>query len=169
MTRTDSHSILLILTRAAAICVAVLQLPTAVLYAWGGSEGWSLVTLLAPISILVLAALLWLFADILLRAALSRSTNASFESDIAPGEWQYLAFATVGLWFAVDGAVDLVWWLTAAARMKAVIDSTTYQGYFGEPENLAGLIATAFQFVVGVALMFGSRGWVGLLRRIRGR
>ena len=169
MTRTDSHSILLTLTRAAAICIAVLQVPQAIIVASNGFRDWGYVAFLVPIGINVFAAIVWLFADVLLRAALSRGKAATIESDIAPREWQYLIFSGIGLWLAAQGAINLVWWITAAAQVQTLDASQTFGAYLVDPENLGGVVSTLFQLMAGVALMLGARGLIGLLRRFRGR
>ena len=169
MTRTDSHSILLTLTRAAAICIAVLHVPQAIIVASDGFREWGYEALLAPVIIIIFATIVCLFADVLLRAALSRAKTATIESDIAPREWQYLIFSGVGLWLTAQGAINLVWWITAAAQVQALDATGTFGSYLGDPENIAGVVTTFFQLIVGVALMLGARGLIRLLRSSRGR
>jgi len=128
------------------------------------SETTSLKALFIGLSTsLLIASMMWLFADKLARLALARPQQVIFDSDVAVGHWQSLAFSVVGLWNACDGLVRLIRLLSehlyivyasgGAAMSTSAIDSA-----------IPGAI---FETALGLLLVFQSRGLVGLVRRMR--
>lgn len=106
MTRTNAYSILCAMVRAFALwlfATTINSLPTT--YAFAQQDASvaraSLVAYGASAFVVAVAALLWLFADLLAKLALARKQQVVFESDLSASEWQALAFSAIGAWQAI--------------------------------------------------------------------
>lgn len=112
---------------------------------------------------LLAAFLLWMFPGPLARLAAGRSSQRIFESPIAAEELQWIAMSVLGAVFVMNGIVDLMFRIVGAAWTL--------------PYELAGdvmmrshaidLIYFSVQIALGMALVLGSRGLAGTLRRLR--
>lgn len=109
------------------------------------------------------AACLWVFADLLARAALAGPGHTTFDSDIEVSDWQRLAFACIGVWYAMEGLIDVVRQLTSTIlASRAYPDMEMHFSW-------ADVWASAFQIAVGVALLLGARGLTNAVSRLQGQ
>jgi len=115
----------------------------------------------------VMAAILWIFADKIARLALARPQQQVFESDIAASEWQALAFSVVGVWQVVTGLIYLSHRTTGIVSYY-LMDSTNPTRADLPADTMGWLLSEGLRVALGLALMFGARGLVGLIRRYRG-
>lgn len=168
MTRTNAFGLLTIVIRGFALWMALSALfslatgiATDLAAEWGYGPFLSIYGVMFGV-----AALLWLFADVLARLTLARPTTPLFESDLQLAEWQRLAFSCIGLWIAVEGMLDV-----AGHLLRLIITQRMYpdlsidDGSASAPELAVGVL----RFLVGTALLFGARGLVTLLARMRRR
>lgn len=113
----------------------------------------------------LLAAVLWLFADVLVRATLAAPRSAPFESDLTLADWQVLVFSAIGLAMLVFALIDIaamgVYWF-AGREEFAYVGADEYKRIM-----LPRLGSALIQGGIGIGLMFGARGLAGLLRRYR--
>ncbi|HEY2346103.1 MAG TPA: hypothetical protein VGH80_09490 [Xanthomonadaceae bacterium] len=115
--------------------------------------------------LLAVAALLWLFADLLARVALARPQQVTFESDVPASEWQALAFSAIGLWQSIEA---LSYLSGRIVRLLMLRMATEGNGAIGLPDDFYGWVAAdALRLLLGIGLLFGARGLVGLIRRYR--
>jgi len=81
---------------------------------------------------------------------------------------QRVAFSAIGLWLTLYAVIDATYYF-ARSRLYGSFDRD--HAYSSDPRLLpddwGGLISAALQLVIGVSLLFGSRGLVNLLARIR--
>lgn len=170
MTRTNAYSILCVFTRAFAMWIfvaTVVAMSTTfhTVSQWDPQNKWTyfLIGNALPMTV---AVLVWIFADKLARLALARPQQIVFESDIAASEWQAVAFSVVGLWQAFAGIVGLTIHLAGMLMAHAQLQSANASADW-PPQYIGNLVASGVQLLLGLALMFGSRGLVGLIRRYR--
>ncbi|HTA64928.1 MAG TPA: hypothetical protein VK753_05440 [Xanthomonadaceae bacterium] len=115
--------------------------------------------------VFAVAALLWVFADRVAKLALARPQQVVFESDVSVSEWQGLAFSVVGLWQTIDGLTFLSGRIVRLAIVHLAVGS-------GAPSLLPDdfyewVAADGLRLVIGIGLLFGSRGLVGMIRKYR--
>jgi len=169
MTRTNAYSVLTVLIRTAALWMVltwVRLIPVSLtLTSASGSESHSVAPMLIGLCAApAIAAVMWLFADVLARLALARPQQVVFDSDVSSAQWQGLAFSVVGLWYACDGLIRLVrlfsehlyivYSLHRGSEMSASVIGSTVPG-------------AIFQTLLGLALVCGARALVGMIRRFR--
>jgi hypothetical protein len=112
MTRTNAAGILTVLLRAAAVWmvarVAVALPATVSGLATAGFQGDTLrPVLIGTFTVVLVAAVVWIFADLLARLALARPGQPPFDSDLSLAHWQELAIGVVGLLEAANGLITL--------------------------------------------------------------
>ena len=170
MTRSNIYTLLCTAVRLAAIYLfvdALGQFVITVLSLHRGLEPVVIVmTLTSPIAQCVLALLFWFFPGLLARIAASRKSLETFESDITPDVLQYLGLSILGFWFAISGLSSLAYtlhrWIFLSVYLKQQLMDPTQ-----DPKVYGTLLSEVVKIALGLALAFGSRGLVGLLRRFR--
>lgn len=170
--RTSLYSILCIGIRLAAVLLAVNTLagiPGIYSAIWHGDwqeDAWLLTGLF--VGLLILAFLLWVFPGALARLAAGKASQQVFESPIEATELQYIAFSILGLWLcfgAIYGLTDvglreLI--LRHYLRVNTGLDMSELNA-----QSIASLASNVIKLSLGVALVFGARGLVGVLRHVR--
>lgn len=164
--RTSLYSVLCIVIRLGAVLLAVntaVGFPAAYLAASSGNFGDGALGALLGFSgaLLAVATLLWLFPGILARLAAGQSSRQVFESPLGAREFQYIAFAVLGLGFAMGGLVDLVGFVMRSALTLNLDDA------YLRREDWVRVVPQALKLVLGVALAAGSRGLADVLCRLR--
>jgi hypothetical protein len=171
MTRTNAFSILCVAIRTFALWLfadTLIGVPTTVAK-WEqvlhDTQLWIAVGENSGIPVL-LAVLFWIFADKLARLALARPQQMVFDSDMPAEDWQTIAFSVVGLWYAIVGLAYL------SRRIFTIVNLHFAAGQNGVNAGVPStfyewLVADCMRFFLGVALLFGARGLVGLIRRYR--
>jgi len=170
MIRTNAYSILCVFIRTFAMWLfvtTVVALPLIFVTAsqWDPQRKWIYFLIGTGIS-MVVATLVWIFADKLAKLALARPQQIIFESDIAASEWQTVAFSVVGLWQAFAGIVGLTIHLAGMLVVQPQMAAAGYPNLW-PPKFVGDVAASCVQLILGLGLMFGSRGLVGLVRRYR--
>ncbi|MBX3727146.1 MAG: hypothetical protein KF823_14650 [Xanthomonadales bacterium] len=164
--RSNAFSLLVVLVRVGALYLLIAALTRLAPLLWDSVRSHGMApTLIGVLVLLIIGAVLWLFADVVARAALAGPNEPRFESTLDYGQWQALAFSAIGLWLLVDGLLDLVWvgveWWRAKLELGAHVARLA-------PQEFAALVTNALQAALGIALLLGHRGLVGLLARLRG-
>jgi hypothetical protein len=117
-------------------------------------------------ALVALAVLLWLYPGVIARLAAARSSQESFESPIAPSQLQYIAFAVLGVAFAMNALLDLVAVVGRIGMTSQVSDIAV--GALIRRDEVA-LVVQVLKLALGVGLAFGARGLVGWLEQLRER
>jgi hypothetical protein len=170
MTKTNSFSILCVLVRVFALWLfasAVIGLP----YVYETAKRYESLDHAAQVAYggsaftFAVAALLWIFADLVAKLALARPQQVVFESDVSVSEWQTLWFSAVGLWQAIEGLVLLISRVVKLAIAHLEMGS-------GAPIVLPDdfyiwIAADGLRLAIGIGLLFGARGLVGMIRQYR--
>ncbi|HEV2606794.1 MAG TPA: hypothetical protein VGT79_02310 [Xanthomonadaceae bacterium] len=168
MTKTNAYSVLCVFIRTFALWMmasSVVNLPAVVVSSHQSRTGdFTTIGLIISAVVVAFAVLLWIFADKVAKLALARPQQNVFESDIAPAEWQSLAFAVVGAWQTFEGLVALSTHFVALIANGIFSDGSPPGYFFLQDYRLVGAI---LRLLLGCALLFGARGLVGLLRRYR--
>jgi len=76
---------------------------------------------------------------------------------------QSVVFAGIGLYVALQGALDIAYYAALHAYTRDGYDV----GVFDDPTNRANLIASVLSLFLGVALLVGARGLLALIARLR--
>lgn len=166
VTRSNAFSLLVVLVRAGALYTLIAALTRLAPLLWDNVRLDMLGPTLVGVTVLVaVGAVLWLFADVVARAALAGPHAPRFESTLDYGQWQALAFSLLGLWLAANGLLDLVWngvavWWAGREYGARIERMAAHQ--------IAAIVSSALQLALGIALLLGHRGLVGLLARLRG-
>jgi len=169
--KTSLYSILCIVIRLGAIQLLVTTLtglPFWMASLDAGQYGPSAPGMVVGISgaLIAVAALLWLYPGLLARLAASRSSQESFESPISPGQLQYIAFAVLGVAFAMNALLDLVAVVIRIGVTSQLSDMAVGALIRRDEVTLAMQI---LKLALGIGLAFGSRGLVGWLEHLRER
>jgi len=170
--RTSLYSVLCILIRLGAVFMAVSTI-VAVPAAWRGAElehvqGYAAMLLGYGGAMLVLAVLLWIYPGALARLAAGNASEQIFESPISAAELQEIAFAVIGIWFAIQALCELV-----ALGAGIVVTAYESESSYGVPlaavfhRELARLVPLAAKLALGIALTMKARGLVGWIRAFR--
>ena len=171
MTRTNAYSILCVMIRAFALWLfasTAFDVPELFMTASRHVTPDQILalTFFSTAFLFAVAALLWIYADKLARLALARPQQITFVSDVSSAEWQTLAFSVIGLWQAVTGLVLLAYRVfTLFIRHFIEIGSTALPDLASD--FYVWVVVECFRIALGVALLFGARGLVGLIRRYR--
>jgi hypothetical protein len=168
MTRTNAAGILTILLRAAAVWMiarAAVSLPAtmAALANAGFQADTSRPVLIGTATVVIVAAIVWLFADLLARLALARPGQPPFESDLPLAHWQELAIGVVGLLEAANGLITLSIGLLLAFLVGREDDMRVTMDFLVQQGVVEGFV----QLAIGLALLFGARGLAAFVRRLR--
>ena len=127
---------------------------------------WAMVWLLLGLSLhavaLVVAALLWFFPLSVARKLLPVARDAGSVPLGQTPDLQALAFSVLGGWVLASALSDALYWLVYFTYPTAVAGDVPVS-----PEQIAGVVATIGELLIGIFLLFGSHGLVGLLRRFR--
>jgi hypothetical protein len=170
MTRTNAAGILTVLLRAAGVFMlarTLIALPATLSSlreaGYMGEQLWP--TVLASILVIVVAVVLWLFADVLSRLTLARPGQPPFESDISFAQWQELAIRILGLYIAVEGLLEFTYGalLTYYLARREMVVADAYSLMRN------GAVLGAIQAFIGLSLFLGARGLTGWVQRLRGR
>ena len=173
--RTSLYSILCILIRLGAVIMAastVVAFPAAWVTAVTSHAGsYAGVLLGFGGVILALSALLWVYPGSLARLAAGKASEQIFESPLSADDLQQIAFAVVGIWFAIEATAGLI-----STIVSVVVAS--YESDAGEGAALAGamfrheLVRIApllVKLFLGVVLAMRARGIVGWIRAFQER
>jgi hypothetical protein len=171
VTRTNVFTLTTVLVRVLALYFLIL---TAIQF--GGQlmlyfvADWSrndMVFALAFVAILVLLGGLWLFADLVARAALARPDGEVFDSTLEAAAWREIGFALLGVWFAMRGSIDLVVQLFRHWQVNRSLHE--YGSEAEAPALIPDAIESILTLAAGIVLLFGARALSRLLQRLRGR
>ncbi|HEY0231555.1 MAG TPA: hypothetical protein VGC55_09905 [Dokdonella sp.] len=169
--RTSLYSILCIVIRLGAIMLFVdtlTSLPFAFAGLQGDASGPGASGILIGISsaLVALAALLWVYPGLLARLAVSRSSQQTFESPIEPVQLQTIAFAVLGVAFAMYALLDLT-----GVVLRLGVDSQVTRIDFGTllRQDGVALGVQILKLAFGIRLALGARGLAGFLERLRER
>lgn len=84
---------------------------------------------------------------------------------------QAATFSVLGLWLVTQALVDGVYWWAKLRLYHSYIGDQAVSGHMPEilSDDFAGVVATVFEFVLGVAIFLGANGFVRLWWRLRAR
>jgi hypothetical protein len=172
MTRTNAYVLVTVLVRVTALTflltLLLSMIPLAIQAlqsdAEAGSFAWQLGAILVGVGVFFLV---WLFADLLARAALVSPNDVNFDSDLDPTAWRSVCFAAIGVWFSATALLTLV---NQGARWFYVQKLSEEYARMEWGELMFADVVTAIaRLGIGLALLFGSRGLATLVRRMRDR
>ena len=169
MVRTNAYFLITALIRTYALWLGaqvLIGIPVMFMQAKNWGDGGLGVFLGIDVAVLLVAALLWLFADVIAKLGIARPQQELFESDMSRQDWQGIFFSTIGLWLLVEGALQMC---HEAAQW-------VYVHRIAEQENFAPVVegqfaknvSTGLETAIGISLLLGGRGLAGLLQRMRG-
>jgi hypothetical protein len=161
MTRTNAAGVITAFVRATALYVVASTIVTLPIYLGMDQPLPGITVRLVygpPLLTFAIAAALWSFADVIVKLALLRGDQPPFESTLDVDQWQRVAFSAIGVLMGGNGVVGLFGTALTWARLGELL-----------PERvLANSLADgALRIAVGAALLFGARGLVGMVERVR--
>lgn len=174
----DHRSLSNLLIRLAGVIIiisSVLAIPhTVVSLATTGSPGDSLTSaiIMAGVSTLLPAliglGLLWFPGTVTNRVICEAKGDTSITTD--PVNLQQLVFSALGMYFFASSLFDAVYWLSRLKLYYAALDvlPSFQKAPFILPDDFAGMMSTATEFIVGIYLLFGSKGISNLVAKLRG-
>jgi hypothetical protein len=170
VTKSNLYSVLCTAVRLAAVYLFVDALLTTLSMVSNGhttndAAVWGMVLGLPAIQLLF-GLLLWFFPGGLARVAANRRSLELFESDISPEVLQYVAFSVLGIWFAVTGLVQFAYSIHRWLFLNLYLDHH-FPDPTSDPRVLGSLLSEIVKILAGLALAFGARGLVEMLRRFR--
>jgi hypothetical protein len=109
------------------------------------------------------AALLWFFPITIAKKLIPDIKYKEPTKTIKSGEIELVALSILGIWVLTSAIPDVVRWATFVYIVKnSEMGSTKIP-----PDNIAYIIATIVELVIGFWLLFGSKGIIGVIRRMR--
>lgn len=174
----DHHALSNLLLRVAGVIIVVSSVlsvpPTVIGLATNDSSSGNLTSavlmsgLAALLPLLVGLVLLWFPGTVTHRIVGVRHEEASA---VADGEkLRQLAFSVLGLYFVSSALFDAVYWY---ARLKLYHSTVAAEFAYMMPpvvlqDDFAGMLSTGSQLIVGLLLLFGSKGISNLVAKVRG-
>ena len=117
---------------------------------------------------LLVATGLWFFPLTVARALLPAMSEPRSESGIGPSLALSLGMTLMGVWFLASSLKDAGYWLGFYLSLKAnPIDGFSDMSVFRRPDNVASIVMSAVQFVIGLLLVLGAGGLQRLFYRMR--
>jgi hypothetical protein len=170
MTRTNTFTLLCVAIRVFALWLAmglVLMLPGLAVgmqgMADGGLSPWLLgIPLVAG---LLVAAVLWLFAEKLARLALASPDEHVFESDLDASTWLGIGLSLLGAWYFFGALIDGAGLLVRALQVAQMREQ--FSGMEAPPGFGSEVAGTSLQALLGIVLLLRGRGLAALLHRLR--
>ena len=170
MVRTNAYFLVTALIRTYTLWLGaqiLIALPATFMQAQNYGDGGLGFFLGIDAAILLIAGLVWLFADVIAKLGIARPQQALFESDMSRQDWQAIFFATIGLWLLVQGVLHFSHY---AAQWFFVHRMSEQTGYAPVVEGqFAKNVSATLETVIGVGLLLGGRGLAALLQHVRGR
>lgn len=169
--KTTLYTVLCVAIRLGAVLMAVdilEHVPGLFVFATQAQDGhlaWG-VFVIEGVGLL-LAFALWTWPNLLAWWALGRNRHEVLETSITVDQLQYVALSLVGAWMVIRGLSDGLAGIAYLLLQRHVAESTGAQ-YLDSTNEWHLVIQYALVALAGAALMLGSRGLVGLLRRLRG-
>ncbi|HEV2680351.1 MAG TPA: hypothetical protein VGV14_07615 [Rhodanobacter sp.] len=165
--KTTLYTVLCVAIRLGAVLMAVGLLVELPGFLWGTSDSQFVAIGLGVMAIeLLIAAVLWLRPGLLAWWAANRQNGEVLESNIGPGQLQYIAFSVLGCWLLISGLANGL--QQGIALLLVHARAEIYPLPTLPASLLIGLVKSAATLVAGAALLLGSHGLVGLLHRMRG-
>lgn len=112
---------------------------------------------------LAISALLWFFPLTLARKLLPVMKETPGAARMDPAIAWSLAISIIGLWIFVSALSSSTYWLVIYLRSQAV--GMEYMQF--SPGQIASIVETAVELLLGLALMLGSGGLRSLIFRLR--
>ncbi|MFA6901487.1 MAG: hypothetical protein WC236_00220 [Gallionellaceae bacterium] len=112
--------------------------------------------------------LLW-FPDTVTNRLLSRpESEAAVAVDYK--KLQQLAFCALGLYFISSALYDALYWFAKVKMYYSVfaVELTYMKAPTLLPDDFAGIVSTALQFVIGIVLLLGGNGISTFVSKLRG-
>jgi hypothetical protein len=117
----------------------------------------------APLLFSIIAAiLLWHFPLTVATKIIPDIKSKNKAPALNAAEIEVVAFSVMGLWVLATAIPDVFYWAIFVLRLKSIeLANVTLA------DSIGNIIATAVELVIGVWLLFGSRGILGLIRGLR--
>ncbi len=115
------------------------------------------------VTFIIAAVFLWKFPLTIANYIIPHESEEPYSISINAQQFQVAGFAILGLYFLFYVISDLVYWgvmLFISARETDTTVSFT-------PDQKGGMVATVFEFIFVLFLLFGGKGISRLLNRIR--
>jgi hypothetical protein len=126
------------------------------------SIGVGFLLLLALFPILA-SLLLWYFPLAVASKIIPDIKTEKASTPLDAGGIEVVAFSVMGLWVLTTAVPDIFYWIVFAYRTK----SADFGNPELSPESVGYIVATVVELVIGFWLLFGSKGILGIIRRIR--
>lgn len=166
--KTTLYTVLCVAIRLGAVLMAVNvfeRVPDVFIYP--GRDGtYSTSALLLQGASLLVALALWLWPNILVWWVIGRNRHEILESPVGSDDIQRIAFSVMGVWLCISGISGLL----GHGTLILIIERRLAYGDVAQvpTSEWHWLVQYAITAVAGAGLALGSRGLVGVLRRLRG-
>lgn len=112
---------------------------------------------------LLAALLLWLFPLSVASRLIPDIKAKEPPKALSGSEAELIAFSVLGLWVLASAVPDVFNWVTFVYLMKS---SGAGRAELS-PDNIGNIVATVIELVIGFWLLFGSRGVIVVVKRMR--
>ena len=109
------------------------------------------------------AILLWFFPLTVATKIVPNIKKEIKASSLNASEIEAVAFSVMGLWVLTFAIPDVFYWVTFAFLLKNIEVGNLHL----TPDNVASIVTTVVELVIGFWLLLGSRGILGIVRRFR--
>lgn len=112
----------------------------------------------------VLAAiLLWMFPLTIAAKLIPNIKTQEPPKSLDSTEIEVIAFSILGLWVLASALSDAFHWVTYIYIIKNSVAPRVELS----PENIGNIVATVVELAIGFWLLFGAKGVIGVIRRMR--
>ncbi len=111
----------------------------------------------------IIVVLLWFFPLKVATRLIPKIENTEPAVQLGNNEIEHIALSLLGVWVLASAIPDIFYWTTFAYMIKS---SGMVLGVL-RPENVGNIVATISEIIIGIWLIVGSKGIVGIVRRLR--
>ena len=142
-----------------------LQIPAAVqALSEGGQVAWAGLYALVLLTCLAICVWLWFFPLTIARKLLPVMKEPRSEQAISAPIALSIGLTLIGVWFLAEGAIDAIYWFALIMRTKQMPHMS---GFEWSSDQIASMVATAFELVVGIWLVLGNAGFRRVIYKFR--
>lgn len=128
-----------------------------------GMSSWAIFLVLFWLVALAVCGLLWVFPLTVARKLLPVMREPRSETALDARVALSLGLTLIGVWVLANAIVDGLYWLALVVRTNQL----DYLTLDWNPDQVAGMVSTALELVIGAWLMLGNAGIGRLIHRFR--
>jgi hypothetical protein len=111
----------------------------------------------------IVVILLWFFPLKVAAKLIPKINSAEQPVNLGNNEIEHIALSILGIWVLASAIPDVFYWSIFIYMIKS---SGMVVGAL-RPENVGNIVAIIIEIIIGIWLLVGSKGIIGIIRRLR--